>query len=156
MENLWKVLRSALFTLPLLAALGSAPRAAADYSQRFSLGIGLEHLHGPNETELLLGGEYEYRSDLFLGWGGSADYIFSSPGITQVAVPELFVHPLGTDFLVSVAPLLEFGSQTGTHLGARFGTRVPIPLGVVTLVPIAGYDFIAGGPNFTIGLGIEF
>jgi hypothetical protein len=129
--------------------------ARADYDSRFSIGLGIAQLKNPSETEFSIGAEYEYRLDPVIGLGASGNYIFSTPGTTFLAVPEVFVHPFSTDFLLSAAPLFEFGGLTGTHVGCRLGTRLPIPLGVIALVPTLAVDLISGGPNYIIGLGIE-
>lgn len=151
---------SGIFWLPVLSlpafVLGFAPSARADYDQRISLGIGVAEVQNPFQTALMVGGEYEKRLDLFLGVGGGAEYVFTNPGIAYVAVPDLFVHPFGSEFLVSAAPLLEFGSQVGTNFGAQLGTRIPIPLGPISLVPTFDVGVIAGGPIYTLGIGIEF
>lgn len=130
--------------------------ASADYDQRLSLGVGFADIRNPNEMALMVGGEYEKRLNELLGLGAGVQYIFSNPGITYVAVPDLFVHPFGTEFLVSAAPLLEFGPLVGTNVGAQLGTRLPIPLGPVSLVPSFAVDLISGGPSYIFGMGIEF
>lgn len=140
-------------TLATVEALGFAGVAHAD---RIELGAGIVTQSHPSETNLELGVEFENRWDAMLGVGGAANYIFSSPGVTLVAVPEGFLHPFGGDFLVSAAPLLEFGSGTGTHLGARFGTRVPLPMGVLTLIPEIALDMINGSNILVFGLGLQF
>jgi hypothetical protein len=142
-----------LLTLGL--ALGSAS-ARADYDQRFSLGVGFVTMSNPSQTNFEIGAEYEYRTDPLLGIGVSGNYIFSSPGTVLLAVPDLFFHPLAGEWLISAAPLLEFGQLTGTNIGARIGTRIPIPMGAVTLLPSVLLDFINGGRDWIFGVGIEF
>ncbi len=141
----------------VLGLLMAAPQFAhADYQQRFSLGAGVLVFNNPSGTYFELGAEYEYRENAFIGLGGFANYIFSSPGIVELGAPELFFHPFATEFLLDVSPIIEFGSGITTEVGARFGTRLPIPFGVFTLVPIFAVDVISGGPLYNIGIGIEF
>jgi hypothetical protein len=129
--------------------------AQADYQQRLSIGLGLAALNNPSETEFEVSGEYEYRSSSLIGWGGFASYIFSSPGITEIGLPQFSLHPFETDFLLNAAPILETGQYVGTHVGVRLGTRVPLPLGALTIVPTFAVDFISGGPNYIFGIGIQ-
>jgi hypothetical protein len=96
--------------------------AHADYDQRLSIGAGFVTMSNPSQTSFELGAEFEHRLDPLLGLGVSANYIFSSPGVTLVAVPDVFFHPLAGEFFLSAAPLLEFGWGTGTNVGARVGT----------------------------------
>ncbi len=140
----------------ILAASLFSVSGRADYQQRFSLGVGVVTMNNPSQTNLEVGAEYEYRLDPLLGLGASGNYIFSNPSITLLAVPDFFVHPIATDWLISGAPLFEFGSGTGTHLGIRLGTRIPIPFGSFALVPAFAVDFINGGRDYLFGLGIEF
>jgi len=128
--------------------------AHADYSQRLSLGVGVVTQSNPSQTSFEIGGEYEYRAHPLLGIGVAGNYILSNPSITLIAVPDIFFHPLAGDWLVSAAPLIEFGSGTGTHVGTRLGTRVPLPFGPLTIVPSFAVDFINGGRNLWFGLGI--
>jgi hypothetical protein len=130
--------------------------AHADYDQRLSLGVGFVTMNNPSQTSFELGAEYENRIDPMLGLGVSANYIFSSPGITLIAVPDVFFHPFASEFFLSAAPLLEFGSATGTNVGARIGTRVPVPLGAITLYPSFSIDFINGSEDYIFGIGISF
>ncbi len=136
----------------LLCLLFSAPQAYAD---RLSIDAGLIHVDQPSKTYFEIGGEYEHRYNRMIGFGGTANYIFSDPSILLLALPEFFLHPLGGGWYISASPLFEFGSGTGTHVGARFGTRLPLPLGVVTLIPNFSIDFINGGTIYVIGLGIQ-
>jgi hypothetical protein len=130
--------------------------AHADYDQRLSIGAGFVTMSNPSQTSFELGAEFEHRLDPLLGLGVSANYIFSSPGVTLVAVPDVFFHPLAGEFFLSAAPLLEFGSGTGTNVGARVGTRIPVPVGAITLFPSFSIDFINGGEDYIFGIGIQF
>jgi hypothetical protein len=130
--------------------------ARADYTQRFEFGAGFVTMDNPSQTSFELGAEYEYRMEPMLGVGLAGNYIFSSPGITLIAVPDVFLHPLAGEWLVSAAPLLEFGQSTGTNLGVKVGTRLPISLGSFKVIPEFGIDFINGGRIYIFGLGIQF
>jgi hypothetical protein len=131
-------------------------QARADYDQRISLGVGIAKFKNSSETDLEVGAEYEYRLDPLLGLGGFGSYIFSDPGVTFLGAPSVYFHPFATDFLVSASPVVEFGSGIGTNVGARFGTRIPIPLGIMTIVPSFAVDVISGGPDFIYGIGFQF
>jgi hypothetical protein len=131
-------------------------QARADYDQRISLGVGIAQFKNSSETDLEVGAEYEYRLDPLLGLGGFGSYIFSDPGVTFLGAPSVYFHPFATDFLVSASPVVEFGSGIGTNVGARFGTRIPIPLGIMTIVPSFAVDVISGGPDFIYGIGFQF
>ncbi len=134
----------------------AANTARADYTNRISVGLGVADMGNPSQTSLEAAIEYENKFDPFFGLGISGNYIFSNPNILLLAVPDVFFHPFTGDFLVSAAPLLEFGSGTGTNLGVRLGTRIPIPLGLISIVPSFAVDFINGGHDYIIGLGISF
>lgn len=142
------------FTLLLLLSLFSSS-ALADYTQRLSLGVGVWHQDNPSRTDLEVGGEYEYRLNAALGLGAGGNYIFSTPALGLVAAPDVFLHPFGTEFYLSAAPLFEFGSGIGTKVGTRLGTRLPLPLGPLTFIPSLNVDFIGGTTNFILGFGIE-
>ena len=140
----------------VLAALFSTRSAQADYSQRLTLGAGVAYFNQPSKAYFEIGAEYEYRQSAMLGIGGFANYIFSTPSITLIGVPEVFFHPLAGEWYVSAAPLMEFASGMNTQFGARLGTRIPLPLGVFVLIPTFAIDFINGGQNLIFGLGIQF
>lgn len=147
------MIRIRRFVLPLVAlmALLSGSLAHAD---RITFGFGIAHLNVPSGTNFELGAEYEHTLDPLFGIGAFGNYIFSSPGVTLLGFPSLYLHPFAGDFLVSASPIVEFGSGIATYFGARLGTRVPIPLGAVTIIPSFAVDFIAGGQNYIFGLGI--
>ncbi len=128
----------------------------ADYLQRFSLGGGVMFLNQPAQVEFELGAEYEYRFMSLVGVGGTINYLFSTPALTLLAVPTVYLHPFFSDFFVSASPLFQFVSGGGCTVGARLGTRIPIPLGPIALIPQGSIDFISGGPNLLLGLGIQF
>lgn len=141
----------------LAVVVGLIPlSASADYQQRLTLGAGLWHMGSPSQTDFELGGEYEYKVDPFFGIGAGGNYIFSSPGTGLVAAPEVFFHPFTTDFFVSASPLFQFGDNLGTKAGVRFGTLVPIPMGVMTLLPSLDVDLVGGSTNLIFGIGFAF
>jgi hypothetical protein len=142
-----RILLGALLLLPTLAH--------ADYSQRLSLGAGIITRNGTNETNFEIGGEYEYRVNEFLGMGAHGNYIFSGSGIWLIGLPEFFIHPFGSEWFVSASPIVEFGADIETKTGGRFGTRIPLPLGSLTLIPSFAVDLIGGSQNYTFGLGIQ-
>jgi hypothetical protein len=145
-----------LGVIAALTAVGILSSSArADYEQRISLGVGIAQLRNSSQTDLEVGAEYEYRFEPFLGIGALGNYIFADPGITFLGAPEIFFHPLATDWLLSASPIVEFGSEIETHLGIRLGTRIPIDLGALTLVPTFAVDVISGGPDLIFGIGIQ-
>jgi hypothetical protein len=146
---------SAVFLLFCAASIPSLS-ARADYSQRLSLGVGVATFQHPSQVQFEIGAEYEYRLDPTWGLGGFVNYIFTDPGTAYVGLPDFFLHPLGGEWLLSASPVVEFGELSGTRVGARFGTRIPVSLGAITLVPSAAVDVISGGPDYIFGLGIEF
>jgi hypothetical protein len=148
-------MEKSLLAFAIIVLIGFVQQARADYEQRISLGVGIAQFKNSSETDLEVGAEYEYRLDPLLGIGGFGSYIFSDPGVTFLGAPSVYFHPFATDFLVSASPVVEFGSGIGTNVGVRFGTRIPIPLGVVTLVPTFAVDVISGGPDFIYGIGIQ-
>ena len=141
--------------LIVLSMLCGATHASAAYSSRLSLGAGIAAFNN-SSAYFTVSGEYEQRVDAMLGIGGFANYVFSQPGFALIGLPEGFLHPLGGDWYVSAAPIVEFGSGRSTELGARLGTRIPLPLGVFTLIPTFAVDFIGGGEDYLFGLGLQF
>jgi hypothetical protein len=141
----------------LLAALlvfSLSPTAQA-CGNRFGVSAGVEHSTSPSDTNFEIGAEYECRLNGLLGLGGEANYVFSNPSIFLLAAPTVFLHPLLGDFYVAASPLFEFGSGgTGTHVGARLSTRLPLPLGLFILVPSFAIDFINSRNIYWFGLGI--
>jgi hypothetical protein len=144
--------RKSRYALVLLSIFIHEARADY-YEQRFSLGVGIAQVNNPSQTSLEIGAEYEYRFAPMLGAGALVDYIFSNPSITYLGAPEVFLHPFATDFLLSAAPLIKISDTTS--VGVRLGTRIPIPLGLITLVPIFAVDLISGGPDYIYGLGFQ-
>lgn len=141
--------RALLFCLALFLPL----TASAYYEHRLSIAAGIERYGNPASTDFLMGAEYEYRFMPVLGVGGILEYLFANPGVTRLGLP-VFVHPLSTDWLLLAAPIVEI-SGGGASAGARLGTRVPIPLGGISLIPSLAVDFINGNENLIFGLGIE-
>jgi hypothetical protein len=137
-----------------LGLLSCAP-AHAGYN-RLSLGVGIIQFQNPSQTYLEAGAEYENRFDAIFGIGALGNYIFANPWIAFLGAPELFVHPLAGDWFVSASPLIELGGGMASNLGMRLGTRIPLPMGVFTLVPSLALDFINGGHDAIFGLGIQF
>ena len=144
-----------VLALVALSVFALSPSARADFSQhRLSVGVGIVHLSYPSETDFELSAEYEYRFTPMFGAGALGSYIFSSSGIALLGAP-VFFHPFEGDLLFLAAPIVEFGSSITTQAGVRLGTRVPLPMGVVTIVPSFAVDFIAGGRDYIFGLGIQ-
>jgi hypothetical protein len=146
------------FTLFVFTILFS-PFARADYDSRFSLGAGVAIFNTGNNSSTAYfeaGAEYEKRVDPMLGIGGFVNYVFSSPGFAIVGLPEGFLHPLGGEWYLSAAPIIEFGGGFNTEVGARIGTRIPLPLGAIELIPTFAVDFINGGEDYLVGIGIQF
>lgn len=144
-----------LFIVTLFITFLSTIPAQADYTQRFSFGVGFVHSDNPSSTDFELGAEFEYRVDPMLGLGLQGNSIFSNPAIGLVGAPEIFFHPFSTEWFLSASPIIEFGSGVGTHVGERFGTRLPISLGALTLIPTFAVDLIAGRRNYWFGIGIQ-
>jgi hypothetical protein len=134
----------------------SAPAEAKSCGHRLGVAAGVVHLESPSETDFTIGAEYECRLNALVGLGGFGSYIFANPSITFLGLPMLFIHPLGGSFYISGSPIVEFGSGVGTHFGTRLATRVPLPLGLLILVPSFAVDFISGGKIYWFGLGIQF
>lgn len=137
----------------VLLALFLPLSASAYYEHRVSLSAGIERYGSPASTDFLMGVEYEYRFMPLLGVGGIFEYLFANPGVTRLGLP-VFVHPLATDWLLLAAPIVEI-SASNVSAGARFGTRVPIPLGAISIIPSIAVDFINGNENLIFGLGFE-
>jgi hypothetical protein len=131
-------------------------QAQADYVQRISIGAGIVSVRQPPQTFFEIGAEYEYRITKIVGIGALGNYYFSTPTIALIGAPEIFIHPFATDWLISTAPIVMFGSGIETSVGVRVGTRIPIPLGDITLIPTFAVDFINGGQNYIYGLGFQF
>lgn len=72
-----------------------------------------------------------------------------------MGAPELFIHPIATDWFLSAAPLFQIESGNGLTAGGRIGTRIPITLGILSLIPTATVDFIGGEHNVILGLGVK-
>ncbi len=130
---------------------GQQAQALGD--NRLSVSGGVVVLTRPSETVFQIGGEFEHRADSFIGYGLQGNYLFTSPGIGLLAAPMVFLHPIGTDFYVSAAPLFRFSS--GVDAGVRVSTRLPVSLGVVSIIPSGSVDFIGGRQNFIFGLGVQ-
>jgi len=114
------------------------------------------HRDTPSETKFTLGADYECRRDALFGIGAFFNHVFADPGFSAIGLPQLLLHPIGGDFFVAGSPILEFGDRTGTHLGLRLSTRVPLPIGLFILVPSFAIDFINGGRHYWFGLGLKF
>jgi hypothetical protein len=140
--------------IPLLLVLFSATQAQADGSNRLSGGLGVVHIDQPSKTYITLGAEFEHRMNPLFGLGGMFNYFFSDPSIVQIGAPEVFFHPLGGDFFISATPLFEFAGGS-TNVGSRFGTRIPLPIGPMLLVPTAAVTFINGTKYYFFGMGIS-
>lgn len=146
-----KLIPSSVLALVLTLLFASSSFAEAN-GNRLGLGVGLAEIK--DSTYFAVEGEYEYRLDSFLGLGTSFNYVFSDPGFVLIAVPQGYLHPLKTDWYINAAPLFQFGGGLGTHVGVRLGTRLPISIDVVSIIPQFNIDFINGGRNLHFGLGI--
>lgn len=128
-------------------------QANAEYNgHRFGLGLGVAQL-GDSKAYVAVGAEYEYRLSPMWGLGGFANYVFSNPGVTLAGLPMVYFHPLEDDWYINASPIVQFGAGD-TEYGARVGTRIPIYMGPVAVVPQISVDFIAGHRNLIFGLGI--
>jgi len=138
---------SALFLIPV------SSRAALERDgHRFSLSGGLVSIE--NKTSFAVSAEYEYRVDPLYGMGAQGSYVFSSLAVTQLAAPGFYLHPLSGEWYISAAPVFYFVSGADARVGARFTTRMPLLIKIMTLTPTLGVDLIRGGPNYIFGLGI--
>ena len=130
--------------------------AYANDAFNLSFSPGITQLNSSSEVNVELGAEYEYRVDQYLGVGVFGNYVFNTSGVTLLGVPEIFVHPWGGDWMMNASPVVELGTGAGPSIGARFGTRIALPLGPVALVPQASVDFYSSKKNLIVGLGIQF
>lgn len=140
----------------VLASLGLNFSASAEMpDKRLSLngGLGITQLSGSNQAFVAAGLEFEYRLTEYWGAGAFGNYVFSSPGVGILGAPQVYFHPLAGDWYINAAPMFQFGGGS-TQVGARIGTRVPLLLGSVLLVPQVAVDFIGGGQNWWYGLSI--
>lgn len=142
--------------LVLLAFCFLAPSLAqAEYEgHRLGIGVGIAQVGDSSHSYFAIGGEYEYRMDDFFGLGMSGNYVFSDPAFGLLAVPQGYLHPLAGEWYINAAPLFQFGGGLGTHLGIRVGTRLPLHLGALSIIPQVNIDFINGGRNLLFGIGI--
>lgn len=148
--------RKSLSAVLVCLSLACVPSAqAASCNSRLGLDLGLVHLTDPSKTYFHTGLEYECRFSPVWGVGGFAAYVFSDPGLALLGAPQLFLHPFGGEFYVSGSPLLQISSGN-THLGMRLASRLSIPVGLFVLVPSLAVDFIGGGQNYWLGLGLRF
>jgi hypothetical protein len=149
------ILKNGFFTI-LMGLLISAPLDAnatlEKEGHRFSLSGGLVSIE--DKTSFAVSAEYEYRVDPLYGIGAQGSYVFSSLAVTQLAAPGFYLHPLSGEWYISAAPVFYFASGADTLAGARFTTRMPLLIKIMTLTPTLGVDFIRGGPNYIFGLGI--
>jgi hypothetical protein len=120
---------------------------------RFALSGGVMVLTKPSQTVFQIGAEYEHRADALIGYGLQGNYLFATPAYGLLAAPMVYLHPIGNDWFISAAPLFEFNS--GVTVGGRVGTRLPITLGMVSIIPSASVDFIGGRQNLIFGLGVQ-
>mgnify|MGYP000555958411 CR=1 FL=1 len=146
----WTVLAAAAFAF----TTSSVANAEID-GHRLSIGAGVVQLGDSSHTYFALSGEYEYRLDPMLGLGTFVNYVFSDPGVTLIGLPEVFFHPLSNGWYINAAPIAQFASGYSTHFGVRLGTRIPIELGALSIIPQVAVDFINGGRNLIFGLGIS-
>ncbi|NDG84732.1 MAG: hypothetical protein EBX52_06795 [Proteobacteria bacterium] len=146
------ILHSVLaLTFGFFLLLPGTARAIGD--NRFALSGGVMVLTKPSQTVFQIGAEYEHRVDSFIGYGLQGNYLFTTPGIGLLAAPMAYLHPIGTDWFIGAAPLFEFNN--GTSVGGRVSTRLPITIGIVSIIPSGSVDFINGRQNFIFGLGVQ-
>lgn len=139
-----------LLALCCLSAVLIPHQANAD---SFSIGSGVMLLERPSRTKILISGEYEHRTSRLIGIGFTGNYVFTDPGIFLLAVPNVFLHPMGGDWYLNASPVAYFRSGS-TDLGVRLGTRFSLPLGLLVLVPSFAVDFINGDKNYLVGVSI--
>ena len=139
------------FVLVLLSISNNANASIEMGDHRFSLSGGAVVIN--NQTSFALGAEYEYRVKPLYGIGAQANYVFSSSAFTLLSAPIFFLHPLEGDWYISAAPVFYLSSSTN-KVGARFTTRMPLSLGIMSITPTVGVDVISGGPNYILGLAI--
>jgi hypothetical protein len=150
-SEMMKTIKSLLIGLSLVISSWAGAEVAG---HRLSAGLGVAKFDDNSSAYLTVSGEYEYRLYPALGMGMFANYIFSNPNITLVGVPEIFLHPLTTDWYINAAPIAQFGSGRDTQYGVRVGTRAPLTFGVLSVVPSVNVDFINGQKNWFFGLGV--
>jgi hypothetical protein len=136
-------------------SLLSFPALAAGCVHSLGLGAGIVVRDSNNETDFSVAADYECRLAALYGVGAIVNHIFSDPSTTVIGAPQLLLHPFGGELFVAGSPIVEFG-RGSTDFGVRFSTRVPLPLGLLTLVPSAAIDFIRGGRRYWLGLGLRF
>jgi hypothetical protein len=152
MKTKFKLMKAVLL---LTASLFVSQASNADLGpHRLGIGVGIAQVGDSSHTYFAVGGEYEYRIESLFGLGTSFNYVFSDPNFMLLALPQAYLHPLGGDWYINAAPLFQFGGGLGTHLGFRVGTRLPLSLGVVSIIPQVNIDFINGGRNLLFGIGI--
>lgn len=141
-----------IFLLATLVIFNSTLSNAAieKDGHRFALSGGLVYVN--QKASLAISTEYEYRLEPHYGIGAQASYVFASEAITQLAAPTFFLHPLEGEWIISASPVFYFSAQSKTRIGARFTTRMPLEIEILTLVPTFGIDVIQGGPNYILGL----
>ena len=137
----------------LVSLFVTSPSHAEVDGHRLGIGVGIAQVKD-SDAFFTVGGEYEYRMDSHFGLGTSFNYIFSNPNLVYVAVPQGYFHPLAGDWYINAAPLFQFGGGMGTHVGARIGTRMPLNLGALSIIPQVNVDFINGGRNLLFGVGL--
>ena len=142
-----------IILLCLFLSLSSTRAFAA--GDHVSVGAGLINFPTPSKTYFELSLEYEHRYDAYFGVGGFGSYVFSTPAITILGVPEVFFHPMAGTWVITASPIFQFYSGN-TDTGVRLGTRFRLPAGLFTLLPSVAVDFINGVHQYTFGLGIGF
>ncbi|MBS1960430.1 MAG: hypothetical protein JST80_13215 [Bdellovibrionales bacterium] len=142
----------------LLVALTVVSLATASHAEiskgdhRFGLTGGV--LVYNNQTSFSLSAEYEYRVEPIYGIGFQAAHVFATSSFTQLAIPTFYLHPFQGSWYISASPVFYFGGGR-TLTGARFTTRMPLDIDILTLTPVFGVDLIEGGPNYIFGLGVS-
>lgn len=139
------------FLMSVLASSG----AHATYRNRISLMPGMVKLYNKEKMNVEFGFEMEHRLRRWIGIGAIGNYVLSHPPTTLIGAPEFFLHPYDGNGFFSVAPLMQFQSGATTKFGVRVGTRFLIPMWLLRIGPVIDYDFIGGGHQYVIGVGLE-
>lgn len=150
MKSLYLFLILSSCFIQFASATETQPKDSGE--SRFGLNGGLVVVN--EKTSFAISAEYEYQPSSLYGYGAQGNYVFASQAFTQIAAPMVFIHPLLGDWYVAAAPVFYLSSDQN-RVGARFITRAPLMIEILSLTPILGVDLIQGGPNYIFGLGIS-
>ncbi len=122
---------------------------------RFNFAAGVKVRDG--DAAMSLAGTWEYRINDWLGLGALADYA-ASPFETLLVAPAAWMRP--TDRLtLLMAPGWELESSEGSEQAVRLGVSYDIPLGRMSLTPLAYWDLVenrSGAVSIGIAIGGQF